>query len=156
MSAGLVLRTEQFGGWRCTRSQTSSAGTNCSLFSCAIPSRLREPHMGTHWVARACRRNPERSRRTNRIMAESEGFEPPIPFQVRRLSRPMPSTTRPALRGINCFFDCKAKSIGQVNSPRLQRRLLALCQIANDLHFAFTIWLSVGIKKVVEPDGRLV
>jgi hypothetical protein len=31
-------------------------------------------------------------------MAESEGFEPPIPFQVRRFSRPMPSTTRPALR----------------------------------------------------------
>ncbi len=30
-------------------------------------------------------------------MAESEGFEPPIPFQVRRFSRPMPSTTRPAL-----------------------------------------------------------
>ncbi len=31
-------------------------------------------------------------------MAESEGFEPPIPFRVRRFSRPMPSTTRPALR----------------------------------------------------------
>ena len=34
-------------------------------------------------------------------MAESEGFEPPIPFRVRRFSRPMPSTTRPALRSAN-------------------------------------------------------
>jgi hypothetical protein len=33
-----------------------------------------------------------------RYMAEGEGFEPPVPFQVRRSSRPMPSTTRPALR----------------------------------------------------------
>jgi hypothetical protein len=31
-------------------------------------------------------------------MAEEEGFEPPIPFQVRRFSRPMPSTTRPLFR----------------------------------------------------------
>ena len=33
-------------------------------------------------------------------MAESEGFEPPIPFQVRQFSRLEPSTTRPALRSI--------------------------------------------------------
>lgn len=31
-------------------------------------------------------------------MAESEGFEPPIPFRVCRFSRPVPSTTRPTLR----------------------------------------------------------
>lgn len=28
-------------------------------------------------------------------MAEEEGFEPPIPFQVRQFSRLEPSTTRP-------------------------------------------------------------
>ena len=31
-------------------------------------------------------------------VAESEGFEPPIPFRVCRFSRPVPSTTRPTLR----------------------------------------------------------
>src|SRR5690348_3535393 len=31
-------------------------------------------------------------------MAESEGFEPPIPFRVCSLSRRVPSTARPALR----------------------------------------------------------
>src|ERR1019366_1196056 len=40
-------------------------------------------------------------------MAESEGFEPPIPFQVCRLSRPEPSTPPPALRG--SVFDCTSK-----------------------------------------------
>src|SRR5215475_8283838 len=32
------------------------------------------------------------------LMAEREGFEPPIPFRVCRFSRPVPSTTRPSLR----------------------------------------------------------
>jgi hypothetical protein len=31
-------------------------------------------------------------------LAEREGFEPPVPFRVRRFSRPEPSTTRPPLR----------------------------------------------------------
>jgi hypothetical protein len=31
-------------------------------------------------------------------LAESEGFEPPIPFRVCRFSRPVPSTTRPTLQ----------------------------------------------------------
>src|SRR5215470_9338141 len=31
-------------------------------------------------------------------LAEREGFEPPIPFQVCRFSRPVPSTARPPLR----------------------------------------------------------
>jgi hypothetical protein len=30
-----------------------------------------------------------------KVMAEEEGFEPPIPFQVRQFSRLEPSTTRP-------------------------------------------------------------
>ena len=36
--------------------------------------------------------------RGQEAMAEREGFEPPIPFQVCRFSRPEPSTTRPPLR----------------------------------------------------------
>ena len=32
-------------------------------------------------------------------MAESEGFEPPVPFRVQRFSRPPVSTAHPALRG---------------------------------------------------------
>jgi hypothetical protein len=38
-----------------------------------------------------------------KVMAEREGFEPPIPFQVCRFSRPEPSTTRPPLRGSHSF-----------------------------------------------------
>ena len=32
------------------------------------------------------------------LMAEREGFEPPVGFPLRRFSRPEPSTTRPPLR----------------------------------------------------------
>src|ERR1039458_2828561 len=46
-------------------------------------------------------------------MAESEGFEPPIPFRVRRFSRPMPSTTRPALRSGNAD-DCNQFTVSAV------------------------------------------
>jgi hypothetical protein len=38
------------------------------------------------------------SRYATRTVAESEGFEPPIPFQVCRFSRPMQSTALPTLR----------------------------------------------------------
>jgi hypothetical protein len=34
----------------------------------------------------------------NRLMAEGEGFEPPVPFQVQRFSRPPVSTTHTSLR----------------------------------------------------------
>src|SRR5579872_5607057 len=37
--------------------------------------------------------------RTRKIMAEREGFEPPVPFQARTLSRRLVSTTHPSLRG---------------------------------------------------------
>ena len=33
-------------------------------------------------------------------MAEGEGFEPPVPFQVQRFSRPPVSTTHTSLRAI--------------------------------------------------------
>ena len=32
-----------------------------------------------------------------RMLAEREGFEPPVPFRVQWFSRPPPSTTRPSL-----------------------------------------------------------
>ena len=32
------------------------------------------------------------------ILAEEEGFEPPVGFPLRRFSRPLPSTTRPLLQ----------------------------------------------------------
>ena len=32
-------------------------------------------------------------------MAEGEGFEPPVPFQAQRFSRPPVSTTHTSLRG---------------------------------------------------------
>jgi hypothetical protein len=32
------------------------------------------------------------------IVAEGEGFEPPVPFRVQWFSRPPPSTARPSLR----------------------------------------------------------
>ena len=33
------------------------------------------------------------------FMAEGEGFEPPVPFQAQRFSRPPVSTAHPSLRG---------------------------------------------------------
>src|SRR5208337_1585572 len=33
-------------------------------------------------------------------MAEGEGFEPPVPFQAQRFSRPPVSTAHPSLRGV--------------------------------------------------------
>jgi hypothetical protein len=36
-------------------------------------------------------------------LAEREGFEPPVPFRVRRFSRPEPSTTRPPLRLLQVY-----------------------------------------------------
>ena len=38
-----------------------------------------------------------------RNLAEREGFEPPVPFRVRRFSRPEPSTTRPPLRLLQVY-----------------------------------------------------
>src|SRR5437867_2127547 len=32
------------------------------------------------------------------MLAEGEGFEPPVPFRAQWFSRPPPSTTRPSLR----------------------------------------------------------
>src|ERR1035441_2474993 len=43
-------------------------------------------------------RNPSGFLCTSDCVAEREGFEPPVPFQARRFSRPEPSTTRPPLR----------------------------------------------------------
>ena len=37
-------------------------------------------------------------------LAEREGFEPPIPFQVCRFSRPVPSTARPPLRLLQFYY----------------------------------------------------
>ena len=34
------------------------------------------------------------------VVAGGEGFEPPVPFQVQRFSRPPVSTAHPSLRGI--------------------------------------------------------
>ena len=47
-------------------------------------------------------------------MAESEGFEPPIPFQVCRFSRPEPSTTRPALRSWKGSFSVSLQHIASL------------------------------------------
>src|ERR1700689_2016483 len=38
------------------------------------------------------------------MLAEREGFEPPIPFRVCRFSRPVPSTTRPPLRLLQFYY----------------------------------------------------
>src|SRR3954464_649105 len=55
-------------------------------------------------------------------MAESEGFEPPIPVKVCRFSRPVPSTTRPTLRG--GYYQYYIISVGfqSMNGVRQRRR----------------------------------
>ena len=40
----------------------------------------------------------------NDLMAEREGFEPPVGFPLRRFSRPEPSTTRPPLRLLQFYY----------------------------------------------------
>jgi hypothetical protein len=40
-----------------------------------------------------------------KVLAEREGFEPPVPFRVRRFSRPEPSTTRPPLRATQIYLN---------------------------------------------------
>ena len=53
-------------------------------------------------------------------MAEGEGFEPPVPFQAQRFSRPPVSTAHPSLRGED-LFDCKAKRAFQAGSATGRR-----------------------------------
>ena len=54
-------------------------------------------------------------------LAEGEGFEPPVPFQAQRFSRPPVSTAHPSLRGED-LFDCKAKRATQAASAGEQPR----------------------------------
>jgi hypothetical protein len=37
-------------------------------------------------------------------MAEGEGFEPPVPLQAQRFSRPPVSTAHPSLRGCRLLY----------------------------------------------------
>ena len=48
--------------------------------------------------------DPDRTQDFNNRLAEREGFEPPVPFQVRRFSRPEPSTSRPPLRLLHFYY----------------------------------------------------
>ena len=108
-------------------------------------------------------------------MAESEGFEPPIPFQVRRFSRPMPSTTRPALRSIQNtiiekppyrplrFFSLNSRSVGPFAEPcRVPSGRVAFSALANFLSILFRIGPGT-IRRIHRPQrivhnllGRLV
>ena len=54
-------------------------------------------------------------------MAEGEGFEPPVPFQVQRFSRPPVSTAHASLRA------CLIRSLAVFISPS-HRRLWGLCR----------------------------
>ena len=53
------------------------------------------------------------------LMAEREGFEPPIPFRVCRFSRPEPSTARPPLRNFPVLFDCTSNRACASNRLRV-------------------------------------
>ncbi len=59
-------------------------------------------------------------------MAEGEGFEPPVPFQAQRFSRPPVSTAHPSLRGRGTVLDCTAKPLfGQIGGLRDEPNRLA-------------------------------
>jgi hypothetical protein len=53
----------------------------------------KDKNSSGYWSSMCDRRCPRTSQEGK--MAEEEGFEPPIPFQVRQFSRLEPSTTRP-------------------------------------------------------------
>ena len=72
--------------------------------------------------------------RITKVLAEREGFEPPIPFRVCRFSRPEPSTTRPPLRILQFYYsnnftaaaaqgqDAHAAELRSVRTLRLRPR----------------------------------
>src|SRR5258708_8598325 len=62
----------------------------------SIDPRLNAPRFHHHWLSDVV--GAEQNSQITKIMAEREGFEPPLPFRVCRFSRPVPSTTRPPLR----------------------------------------------------------
>ncbi len=57
----------------------------------------------------------------NKELAESEGFEPPIPFRVCRFSRPVPSTTRPTLRTLLFYYRARFFSASACSTASLPR-----------------------------------
>jgi hypothetical protein len=59
-------------------------------------------------------------------MAEEEGFEPPIPFQVRQFSRLEPSTTRPLFRALLQLFQMVSRKDGLAPSLTKKRTVSAL------------------------------
>ena len=54
------------------------------------------------------------------LMAEGEGFEPPVPFQAQRFSRPPVSTAHPSLRVVKPHCSKPLQGLG----PRVRRPLL--------------------------------
>src|SRR5438045_1379405 len=61
------------------------------------PVRFEDENCGIGVISGDCTENEGRFLRNPDCVAEREGFEPPIPFQVCRFSRPEPSTARPPL-----------------------------------------------------------
>ena len=53
------------------------------------------------------------------ILAEGEGFEPPVPAKVQRFSRPPVSTAHPSLRmATPVAFERSAKSRPEIQTPQ--------------------------------------
>src|SRR6266436_4454015 len=67
----------------------------------------------------------------SQVMAEREGFEPPIPFQVCRFSRPVPSTTRPPLRLLQFYYSRDEFVLGSpARASRSHERTVAPLRLA--------------------------
>ena len=89
------------------------------------------------------RQCPRRLNETIQIVAEGEGFEPPVPFQVQRFSRPPVSTTHTSLRaGLQHFI-----VFHLLNAPLLPIGLSAglnLCPVIRLLWSMFDTRLRLG------------
>src|SRR5271167_2386431 len=71
-------------------------------FSRAALDRGRESFCQNLELAEVGRKTSNRPETLRWNMAEGEGFEPPVPFQVQRFSRPPVSTAHTSLRRGGC------------------------------------------------------
>jgi hypothetical protein len=95
-------------------------------------------------------------------MAEGEGFEPPVPFQAQRFSRPPVSTAHPSLRTrkADLHFQFTAPSIASASSPLDHQTNLPMNPLPGDLPSSLrpqpqSNYTSSTLRKYVRVRSRL-
>ena len=79
------------------------------------------------------------------LMAEGEGFEPPLPVKVKRFSKPPCSTTHTSLRGLRHHErtrHCHNDTVTRIKSPHPRRRIEL---------FSATLFVSLRSPSMAHP-----